>query len=419
MGFKISNDAIYKCLFFISVAVPYLNNYELTFFTWLFIFFYTLVNKYSLTILKLIIPFIIVLLIAIFSSINEKFNLFLKIRDITYMAKPIIGFLIGYQLLKKIEDKAIFKTILKTGLIIAIVHIGLIINAIFIEGARTIANIRLYSGYFSDFEIYCLVFLLFYKELNINLNKKEYYVYLTIFLFSTIFYLARTNFIQFLVLYLGLKGLLVLNRKSITLFLTLFALSLISYSAILAYNPKRAAEGFEGFLYKIKVAPMEPFKTFVNRHNWVEFNDNYRSYENILTVRKITSNDKKTLFFGEGIGSQIDLKQKVYLGDGYLKRISILHNGFMIVLLKSGFVGLFIYTLTLIYFFRNPKSKNNQIKLINRLFIATGLFLFISNWVFLGFYNLTESKSILLGFLISYRLYLLKNEAHLIHPSVS
>ena len=75
----------------------------------------------------------------------------------------------------------------------------------------------------------------------------------------------------------------------------------------------------------------------------------------------------------------------------------------MIVFLKSGLLGILIYFYTIIYFFRSPKSDNKIVQQINLLFLATGVFLFISNWVFLGFYNLTESKTILIGFLIAYR----------------
>jgi len=414
-----NSDNLYKFLFFVGVGVPYLNNYELTFFTWLFIAIITVLNSYTISILKLIIPFVFVLIIATLSSVKEDYPIFLKIRDITYMTKPVLGFLIGYQLLAKIKDKNVLEIIFKTGFVIAVIHLLLVINGIFVENARTIADIRYHAGYFSDFEIYCLVFLIFSQSFGVQISRKKYYLYLTIFSISIFFYLARTNFIQLMMLIFGLKGLLTLNKKTIPIYLTILVLCLISYASILAYQPKRAAKGFEGFLYKVKIAPLEPFKTQIDRHDWVEFNDNYRSYENIITVRNITNDGLKTLLFGKGIGSQIDLKQEVYLGDMYLRKISILHNGFMIVLLKSGFIGLSIYMLTLIYFFKNPQPDTLEKKQLNRIFIATGIFLFISNWVFLGFYNLTESKSLLIGFLISYRYFLNKNEKTTIHSSVS
>ena len=148
---------------------------------------------------------------------------------------------------------------------------------------------------------------------------------------------------------------------------------------------------------------MEPFKSKINREDYKDFNDNYRSHENIMTIRQVTRDGVTPTVFGKGVGSQIDLKQKVWLGDMELRYISILHNGFMIVFLKTGLLGILIYLFTITYFFRKFKTDKPIVNTINLLFIGTGVFLFVSNWVFLGFYNLTETKSILIGFLIAYR----------------
>ena len=80
-----------------------------------------------------------------------------------------------------------------------------------------------------------------------------------------------------------------------------------------------------------------------------------------------------------------------------LRKISILHNGFMTVILKSGFIGLFIYLFTIIWFFRN--TPHEKLKQINYIFVGTGVFLFLSNWVFLGFYNQIDSKSLIICYL--------------------
>ena len=204
-------------------------------------------------------------------------------------------------------------------------------------------------------------------------------------------------------MFLALKGYFEVNRRSITIFATIIFTTVVGYFIVLSVNPRRDAEGLEGFLYKIKVAPLEPFKTKINREDYKDFNDNYRSYENIMTIRQVTRDGVTPTVFGKGLGSQIDLKQEVWLGDMNLRFISILHNGFMIVFLKSGLLGILIYLFTIIYFFNSPKTDSTLVTQINLLFIGTGVFLLISNWVFLGFYNLTETKSILIGFLIAYR----------------
>ncbi|OYQ33309.1 hypothetical protein CHU92_13025 [Flavobacterium cyanobacteriorum] len=418
MIIKIPHNIWYQFLFVLCVTVPYLNNYELTFSVWLLTCLLSLRTSYSISLLKLLASYLLILLIAVIVSFFYKYEFFFRIRDITYLSKPVIGFLIGYQLCRRNFQNA-FPLIINTGLFIALCHLAMILVALLYYHARTVADLRMYAGYFSDYEIYTLVFLIFHREFGIKMSRRKWLFYTAVLATSSFLYLARTNFIQFAVLILAIKGYFALTPKAIKIFTGMAVFLVVGYLAVLSTNPRRKAEGFEGFLYKIKVAPLEPFKTKVNRFDYIEFNDNYRSHENIMTVRQVTADGIIPTFFGKGIGSQVDLKQKVYLGDMELRYISILHNGFMIVFLKAGIIGVLIYLYTIIFFFKKKKSTSTTIKKINLLFIGTGIFLLISNWVFLGFYNLTESKSVLIGFLIAYREITLKNEKHTIHTSVS
>lgn len=418
MKVKVPQNILWQLLYFLCIAIPYLDNFESTFFIWSLTFVLTLCRSYSLNIFKIVIPYLVILLLAGIATFRSKPELYFVIRDITYLIKPIIGFLVGYQLYKKNAAFA-FQLIVKTGVLIALCHIYTIFSAIVFHHARTVSGLRFYSGYFSDYEIYVFIILLFHKQFGLDFSKKKLRLFTIIVGFSAFMYLARTNFIQFGILYFALKGYLTINKKTVILYSSILVFSVAAYAAILYSNPKRDAEGLEGLLYKIKVAPLEPFKTKINRHDWKEFNDNYRSYENIMTIRQVTSEGWVSTLFGKGLGSKVDLKQEVLLGDMRLRYISILHNGFMIVFLKAGILGILIYFFTITFFFKKKSGMHPHIRTINLLFLGTGIFLLISNWVFLGFYNLTESKSILIGFLIAYRENLLKNEKHSISSSIS
>ena len=407
MKIQIPNNWFYELLFILCIGVTYLDHFELTFGVWSISFLFSIARNYSISLLKLLVPYILIILLAFFVSFNYDYKLYFMIRDITYLSKPVLGFLVGYQLCQKNLKNAL-NLLVKTAFIIAICHIYILITAVLIHKAYTVADVRFYSGYFSDYEIYIFVLLLFHEKFGLNYTRKKLLLYTIVIGFSAFMYLARTNFIQFLILFLALKGFFVINKKSLLVITSIIVISVVGYTAIYHSNPRRSADGIEGFLYKLKVAPMEAFKTKINREDWVDFNDNYRSYENIITIRTVTKDGVWPTIFGKGIGSQIDLKQEVWLGDMFLRKISILHNGFMIVFLKTGLLGIFIYLFTITYFFRKVESDIEVIKQINLLFLGTGIFLFVSNWVFLGFYNLTESKSILIGFLIAYRQKLLK-----------
>lgn len=362
-------------------------------------------KKYSLFFIKYLSYFILILFLAIVSGLFYKNDLYFTIRDVSYLLKPVFGLIIGYQLFfEKIKNP--FRLIVYAGVAIALYHLFLVFWGIIVEGARNVREIREEAGYFNDFEIYTLIFLLFHKEFQLNFTIKKTRLFILILATSSFFYLARTNFIQFIVLFIAMKGMLVLNKKAITILAAAVLFSLLGYLAIYSYNPKRNGDGIDEFLYKIKNAPIEAFSTKINRGNWKDFHDNYRSYENVRTIEQMSHNN--TFLFGEGIGSQVDLKQKVYLGDMELRHISILHNGYMTILLKSGIPGLLILFASIFFFFKKFSSYSEIDSNINFIFIGTGLFLVFSNWVFMGFYNQIDTKSLLIGFLFAYKIHLKK-----------
>jgi hypothetical protein len=223
-------------------------------------------------------------------------------------------------------------------------------------------------------------------------------------------YLSRTNFIQFFILLFALKGYFEVNRRLIVVLVSLTLATVIGYSAILYINPRRNGPGMEAFLYKIKVAPIEPFKTKINRGDWKDFNDNYRSHENIITVRQVTHQGNYSTIFGEGLGSKVDLKQKIWLGDMELRYISILHNGFMTVFLKSGLLGVFFLLVSIFLLFKKTRSDIPIVKQVDMIMIGSGLFMFVSCWVFMGYYFIADTKSIFIGFIICYREIIIKQE---------
>ncbi len=402
MATVIKKTFLYQLLFAICVAVPYINIYELTFLVWIFAAVITLQKKYSLSIVKQISCYAIILLIAAIVMFYKDYVKYYIIRDFTYVVKPILGLLIGYQLCRMFPKKA-FQTVAHTAFFLAIIHFWLIFWAFFVHNARTVNEIRFYAGFFSDYEVYALIILFFHKKFELGFTQNRTIIYTTAITVSAFLYLSRTNFIQFFILLVALKGYFVFNRRLILVLSTLTIVTVVGYSTILYINPKRNGPGLEAFLYKIKVAPIEPFKTKINRENWKDFNDNYRSYENIMTVRQVTRDGYYSTMFGQGLGSKVDLKQKIWLGDMELRYISILHNGFMTVFLKAGLLGLFFLLTAIFFLFKKTRSEIPIVKQINFMMVGTGLFMFVSCWVFMGFYFIADTKSILIGFLICYR----------------
>lgn len=401
MKLTIPHNFFYQLLYILCIAIPYLNNFELTLFVWAFTVAISVTNKYSYSFLKLIIPFIVILIIAFVMMLFNKYQTYFIVRDVTYLLKPVMGLFIGYQLYQRNLNN-VFKLVIYAAVFVAICHLTILLHAVIFYGANTVNAIRDFSGFFSDYEVYAVIILFFHEKFELGFSRKKTLFFTYLIGFSAFMYLARTNFIQFVILFLAMKGFLKINKTSITVIVSIVLVSIIGYATVLYINPKRSGDGVEAFLYKIKVAPMEPFKTKIKRDDWKDFNDNYRSYENIMTTRQVARDGVWNVLFGKGLGSRIDLKQKVWLGDMDLRFISILHNGFMIVFLKAGLIGILFYLYTIYFFLKKRKATTALSKQINLLFFGTGIFLIISNWVFLGFYNLIDTKTVLIGLLIAY-----------------
>lgn len=400
MKLSISKNILYQIIFALCIAVPYLNNYELTFLVWTATMILTLRKSYSKQLLIQVSLFTIILVVAFFSSFFHDFTNYDYIRDITYLAKPILGLLIGYQLCRN-NLKNPIKTVIYTGVLLAIIHLTIVFYGIVFVGFRNIHQIRSYAGYFSDFEIYAIILILFCEKFGIQFSKKMKLIFISVLLISSVFYLSRTNFIQFGILFLAMKGYFVPNKRNLSVLFTLLFAGLLCYSAIVFYNPKRNGKGIEAFLYKVKIAPTEPFKTKINTEDYKDFNDNYRSVENINTYRQVENDGVFTVIFGKGLGSKVDLKKDVWLDDTLLRHISILHNGFMTVYLKSGILGVFLLFLSIFILFRKQATTVPELTNLNYLITGTALFLFISYWVFMGFYFKADTKAILLGLIFA------------------
>ncbi len=404
MKLKFNKDLPYIILFVLCVVIPTFNNYELTFFTWFFAMVITLRKVYSYAILKYVALSSVILLTAFVSTFFFEYKLYNIIRDITYLLKPILGLLIGYQLCRNIKNINPFRIIVYAGLVLAIIHLVTLFICIFFIKIKTMHDLRYYAGYFSDFEVYAVIILLFASKFDLQISKEKRNILLLIIGFSSFIYLARTNFIQFACLSVAMLGYLRITKKSIIIVTSFLTISALMYSAVYYSNPRRSASGFEAFLYKVKIAPFEPFKTKINEDDWKDFNDNYRSFENIITVEQVSNEGIWAILFGKGLGSTIDLGREMWTNDNeYIRYVPALHNSYMTIFLKSGLLGVVLMIVFIAIMLKNKKHEDTMITSINYLLVGTAVFLILSNWVFMGLYFKVDNKSILIGYLICYR----------------
>lgn len=402
---KINSTKFYSGLFVIVILLQlYLPSFKLNIFFQLFLlalfFFYEKI-KVNIEFYKIITPLFLLFFIGFIGAIINNFGMFNIIKDISHFLKPITGLLIGYLFYKKIDNlKTFTKTIVLVGFISAIIHFIIVFG---FSKTNTVAEIREY-GKDNYLELFSFFFLSFYKKLtNDNLfdNKLNYRIVFWVLLLSCILYLSRTMMVLAILLLLSINGYTKITTKGLKV-MGIFLLAIIGFYVFLhSIKIDRGKPGLEAFLFKVKIAPEEIFKTRIDRENHKELWDHWRGYEAKRAFDLMTEYPS-SFVFGTGYGSLVNLKFEAPLtGENKgMKFISELHNGFAYVFYKTGIIGLIIYLSFLISLYKVIYKNSNY---ATAFISSIGILYFFTTLTITGIYNSRDIIIFILGALLFFK----------------
>jgi O-antigen ligase len=349
---------------------------------------------------KIIAPLIVLFLLGFLGMLFHRYSFFNISKDIFHFIKPITGMLIGYFFYKKINDfKKFVHTIVVAGFASAIIHFGIIFvfsDFTSVNGIRELARDNF-------LELFSLFFLVFYKKFqNSNLfkNRTKHYLYATILTISCILYFSRTMIVVAIILLLSVYGYTYITRKGLKIIMVIIILIAAFYSYLFSVKIDRNQQGLESFLFKIKNAPSEIFKTKINRYDHKDLWDHWRGYEAKRAFALMQENPS-SFVFGNGYGSLVNLKFFAPLTDNSndkgMKFISELHNGFAYILYKTGVLGLIIYLCFLIQLYKIIYDKRH----LPAIYISgIGLVFLFTTLTITGIYNARDIIVFILGGLL-------------------
>lgn len=352
----------------------------------------------SLRFLKISLPIILIFLIGFLGMIFHRYNLFNITKDIFHFIKPIFSIFIGYCFYKRINDFKLFvKTIVVAGFLSALAHFVIVFGFSSIE---TVATIREH-GTDNFMELMGLFFIAFYKKFQnekLFTSKIIHRTILLTLLFSCILYFSRTMIVMAVIGLLSIYGFTILTTKSIKIIGIYILMLLCFYAFLFSINIQRNKQGFESFLYKVKNAPAEVFKTRIDKENHIDLWDHWRGYEAKQALELINQHPSNYLV-GCGYGSLVNLKFYAPLTNDKkgMRYISELHNGYVYILYKTGIVGMILYLFFLFSLYMKIYFSKNFIP----VFISIiGLSFIFTTLVTVGINNSNEALIFILGALL-------------------
>lgn len=363
----------------------------------------------SLRFFKTILPLLLIFLFGFIAYMLDFYPLSATIKDITYFLKPIIVLVLSYVLIKKQNDMFLFlKTIVYVAAFTAFLHLfGIFVLGDFRD--NSIHELRGDFGLDNFIEIFALYILLFSKRFlgkPIVTDRRWHYMLVIVFLLSIYLYFSRTMLVAFFLIGFSMLGYAKITTQTIKFIGFAFLIIGLLYAYLFSVKIDRNAKGVEAFLYKIKIAPEEIFETKIDRENHKELWDHWRGYEAKRAV-SLMDESPSSYFIGTGYGSLVNLKFQAPVGEGGMKYISRLHNGYVFVFYKTGIVGLLLYLVFLIKLYLKTyrlTNANRKKLFVNRLISSIGLFYIFTTLIISGVYIPTDAVVFILGGLLSFDL---------------
>lgn len=376
---------IYTYLLLVISQIPILSKITI-FLTLPFMLFLILRHpKISTFSLKKLLPFIILILIALFmglSKIND-IEMYYFGRDIMYYFQPLVFIVTGIYLFIEIRDyKKILKILIFSSSIVTLYFLlDLIKNPeILLESSLKIR----YEYQISNFSSITTILLLHYsRNLYDQLFNKYIYMFLLFISYlSLVLSFSRTNYLILLIILL----FYIFKRKKIIWSMYISAIFIV-FIVLFGSNFKNIKEGNQGttFLAKLTNSFNEIYvQDYYTKEDIIQ---NWRGYEAFLGLSDYEKGNTLEIFFGQGLGAFSEGPLWVFGGEQF-QVIPIFHNGYITILLKSGIVGLLLFFIFLVRLLNvglnnMPKDKKSELHVAMK-FLRVIVFIILFNTLYVN-----------------------------------
>jgi hypothetical protein len=196
-------------------------------------------------------------------------------------------------------------------------------------------------------------------------------------------------------------GYLKLNQKSAMVLAGMLILGSIGIAILSNYEPeKENGVVVDSFFSKLKNSFDESFSlknvdvtSLDRRVLW----KHWRAYEAHMVYGEVDK--EKQWLTGQGFGSTVDRGFEAKLDGEMTQHLSLTHNGFAYLYMKTGIFGLVIYFLMVLYLysFAYASQESKLQKIGNNLLVACTFYILISSFVVTGIFKPYDMATLVIG----------------------
>jgi hypothetical protein len=325
-----------------------------------------------------VFDFLLCLLIPVLWSLLFTSNFFNRdtTRSLFYLTTPLLMVFLGSCLSRVYSYQKLIEYIIFYGTASTLIYVIVLVFGHNIDYIIHPAQAR--RAIFFPHTIFCVLAVILLIN---NLSSKHIFVNLLINLYGIFISGSRTYLIVFLLFLIAVQFRLKLKH------ILVFIIALVVGILFITTTNNR----FSKSLKELTFSKSTSLK-YIGRQ--------YRGFESLKAEEKIMAGNAIRKVFGFGLYENVDLGIKVDLGGYAMRSIPILHNGYLYLIIRTGFLGLIFY----IYFFVKyyTSSQLYFTDLYRRISNGIIISLLISNIVISSFFSMELSFLwLLIGFSLS------------------
>lgn len=335
--------------------------------------------------------FALLLPIAVSFAFSETANNYGVGKDIFYLSSPFWFLIAGSLLSILLRPAELFRVLVLCGAAVSMIMMGILFNTGGFAALADPFHFRyLLSGESSPIgnPLAVLGAVLAACSLKAETRLFPPRISMTFFLINAagVYMFASRTYLLLLLLF-SIIWLLSFYNKSMVL-LSMVVLLLGTFAALHFFDYSK-----DSFMYKINESVTEINSDRFDTEE--EINTRYRSFETSQALADFDRFSHTEKLFGR-MGAEVDLKTFIDLGGVEMRRIPVFHNGYIFLLLKTGYFGILCFLLALGYFLQVAYSSvrrmnSHYFPYFIVLIFGSVLGLFVTNYVVYSLFNIEYS----------------------------
>ncbi len=401
-------------LFFLFAVMPVIlpiNVFSLLLALSLFFVFYSWVmrNKtFPSEIFAISIPFIMIIMTGFHGVLsNDRYDFG---KDIWYIGNAWITLLSGYMLMLNLRDlKRLMQAFFLAGGAVALFHLQDFIRHPEVLLLTNVQKIREEAGH--GYLMPCVSVVLFIMARLCHLKLFNWlwvkWLVFALCLASLSLSFSRTWYLVTLILVAAIFGWIDPRNHGLN-FALLLGCFAISVTLLIMFAPPYESLQKGTLLEKFMRIPHE-ITIQSNYSTTADIYTNWRGYESQQALKTYLKGNFLEYFFGQGFGTGVNLDIYVlFLGEGWNKIASGLHNAYMELLVKTGVIGILWYLLLLAFLihrgYHYSQAREPSICYVGRLLVGFGFVFLLTTAVVSGMFSKTSfiGGTMLTGALLAY-----------------